>query len=227
MADDFLHLLQRLNERLTELAGMAEWSVQNAITAVDRRDAKLANQVIARDEKIDQEEIAIEDECLNLLALFQPVAADLRFVICVMKMNSDLERIADHAVNIAKYAILLADLPDNDGPSLDLPAQSRRVRAMLKESLDVLLTRDVARARSVQRADEEVDQFHANLSEMVEDRLQQHPSEAPRLLRLLNISRDLERIADHSVNISEDIIYLLTGEIVRHRPLPEELESGS
>ena len=150
------------------------------------------------------------------LALYQPVASDLRFVTSLLTINKDLERIADRAVNMAEQAIRVADEPLLNKQVIDLQRESERVRRMLKLSLNALVEMDPELAECVMQADDEVDEIHRNVCEQVEQAILENPRDVRRLLEILSVSRQLERIADHAVNISEDVIYMVRGEIRRH-----------
>jgi phosphate transport system protein len=214
-----IHLIrevEHLKKMLLELSALVEDSVWQAVKAIEKRDAALANQVIDADTAIDQVEVEIEEECLKVLALHQPVASDLRFLVAVLKMNNDLERIGDLAVNIAERAAYLATQTRMTAP-FDFPAMVEKARRMLKNSLDALVNEDVNLAREVCAADDEVDALNRKMYELVEKEGQENPQDLNGLLHLLSTSRHLERIADLATNIAEDVIYMATGEIVRHR----------
>jgi len=214
-----IHLIrevEHLKKMLLELSALVEDSVWQAVKAIEKRDAALANQVIDADTAIDQVEVEIEEECLKVLALHQPVASDLRFLVAVFKMNNDLERIGDLAVNIAERAAYLATQTRMTAP-FDFPAMVEKARRMLKNSLDALVNEDVNLAREVCAADDEVDVLNRKMYELVEKEGQKNPEDLNGLLHLLSASRHLERVADLATNIAEDVIYMATGEIVRHR----------
>lgn len=217
-----LHLVRqidKLKKMILSQGAMVEESVEGAIRAVDTRDTELADRVIQSDAKIDLMDIDIEEECLHTLALYQPLATDLRFVASVMKINKDLERIADLAVNLAEQAKFLARLPRIDTVPFDLMGETRRVRSMLKHSLDALVNIDPEMAEWVRKTDVEVDGIHRQMYKQVEEAIRQRPEDLEPLINLLNVSRQLERIADHTVNIAEDVIYMARGEILRHSRL--------
>lgn len=196
---------------------MSEEAVERAIRAVHHRDVDLADQVINDDQKVDLMEIDIEEECLHTLALHQPVAFDLRFVVAVLKINSDLERIADLATNIAEQAKFLADMAKPSEIPFDLTGMGRAVRAMLKNSLDALVNVDPKLAAEVTEMDDKVDTIHRQMYEAIESAIRENPRQLPQYIHLLNISRQLERMGDHCVNIAEDVLYMARGDITRHR----------
>lgn len=226
MTRHFLRQIDKLKRMILNLGEDVERMVERAIQAVEKRDRELAQRVIDYDRVIDQREIDVEEECLHCLALHQPVALDLRFVVSIIKINKDLERIADLAVNIAEQAVLLSQEPPIVSFPFDLSREEERVRAMLKEALLALVNMDVEAAERVRECDDEVDAIHREMYEKVERAIRQNPHDVNRLINLLNISRQLERIADHAVNIAEDVIYTARGDILRHtrkRFLPEEM----
>jgi phosphate transport system protein len=210
--------IERLKKNILTLGAVVEESVRKAVRAIKTRDAALAQGVIEDDIKIDQMEVEVEEECLKILALYQPVAIDLRFIVAVLKINSDLERIGDLAVNIAERAIFLATWNQDRFVSLlDFDEMARKTQSMLKGSLDALVNADTALARQVCLDDDEVDAINREMYIQVEEGIRANPEQMECLIHLLSISRHLERIADHATNIAEDVIYMIEGEIVRHR----------
>jgi phosphate transport system protein len=219
-----LHLqrqLSKLKEHILALGALVEEAVVDAIRAVETRDDKLAAQVIERDTEIDIMEVDIEEECLHTLALHQPVAFDLRYVVAVLKINNDLERIADLAVNIAEKVELLNKNRAPVTPSgLDLAAMALKVRTMVKQSLDAMVDINPDLAEIVIQSDDEVDAIHKRMYLAVKENIRQHPEGVELYINLLSVSRNLERIADHAVNVSDDVIYMAKGDILRHRNNP-------
>ena len=205
-----------LKNRMLSLCALVEEDLRQAVQAVDRRDPTLARQVIARDLQVDHEEVSIEEECLKLLALHQPVANDLRFIVAVLKLNNDLERIADLAVNIAERALFLSSQTPLDIP-YDFSAIAEKTQARLRQSIDALINRDADLARKVGLADDEVDAINREAFNRVTSMIKTHPDDLDALIALLSVSRYLERIADHASNIAEDVIYLVEGRIIRHQ----------
>lgn len=213
-----LHLqkeVEHLKKKLLVLSTFVEESVQRAVKSLEERDGKLAAKVIENDLMIDHMEIDVEEECLKILALHQPVAVDLRFIVAVLKINNDLERIGDLAVNIAERAEYLATQPKVDIP-FDFAGMSRKAQKMLTQSLDSLVNLDSPLAREVLPLDDEVDAINRQMYSQVIDGIRKHPENLNSLIHLLSVSRHLERIADHATNIAEDVIYMIEGEIVRH-----------
>jgi phosphate transport system protein len=208
--------IEKLKSMLLSLGADVEGSVYKAVQALDRRDAVLAEQVISGDAPIDRFEVYLEEECLKILALYQPVAVDLRYVIAVLKINNDLERIGDLAVNIAERAQYLAKEEPVDVP-FDFVGMAEKVRAMLKKSLDAMVNQDVRQAKEVCAADDEIDAIHKDMYPRIQEAITRNPKHMAALLQFLGVSRYLERIADHATNIAEDVIYMMEGDIVRHR----------
>ncbi|MFZ5833045.1 MAG: phosphate signaling complex protein PhoU [Planctomycetota bacterium] len=207
--------IDHLKRHLLSLCGLVEDQVQMAVRALLERDYDLARSVERRDLDIDQREVEVEEECLKTLALYQPVAVDLRFVVAALKINNDLERIGDMAVNIARKAMSFVDETPIDVP-FDIAGMWRRTQEMLRDSLDALVNMDVQLAEDVIRRDDEVDRMKHDIRVEVESRIEQEPHYVRPLLRLLAVSRNLERIADCATNIAEDVIYMVQGDIVRH-----------
>lgn len=206
---------EQLKKDILSLGALVEEAVYQSVKSISTRDSKLAEKIINGDPAIDQREVEIEEGCLKILALHQPVAVDLRFIVAVMKINSDLERIADLAVNIAERTVSLAKIPSLT-VDLDFPGMAQKVRVMLRTSLDALVQMDSALARQVRERDDEVDEVHRGIYGIVETAILEHPNEINGLIQMLAVSRYLERIADHATNIAEDVIYLVEGAIVRH-----------
>jgi phosphate transport system protein len=212
--------IERLKKQVLSLCALVEDQVQLALRAVLERNETLAAEVEQRDLDIDQREIEVEEECMKTLALHQPVAVDLRLIIATMKINNDLERIGDMAVNIARKAKALVGEPPVE-VSFDLGAMWEKTQTMLRDSIDALVNLDVEQATSVCRRDDEVDRMKSEIRVQVEQLIGRHPDRVGPYLRLLAVSRNLERIADLATNIAEDVVYLAEGRIIRHgRKLP-------
>ena len=207
--------LDRLRHGLLRMAGLVEHMVAKATTALLERDAALCAEVIASDRTVDQLEMEIDDSCHSILGRRQPTAVDLRFLVAVMKINSDLERIGDSAVNIAQSVEQLVDLPPLK-PYIDLPHLSELVQTMVRQSLDAFVNRDTALATAVLASDDGVDGLYKQLFRELLTYMIEDPRTVTRALHLLLISRNLERIADHATNIAEDVIYYVEGRDVRH-----------
>jgi phosphate transport system protein len=206
--------VNRLKRRLLGLSAMVEDSVRRALIAVENHDEALANEVVEDDARVDEAEVELEEECLKVLALHQPVAIDLRYIIAVLKINNDIERIGDLAVNIAKRAL---DLREAAEVPAVLPEMADKARDMLRTSLDALVDFDGDRARQVLAMDDEVDRMHKAMFDRLDRIVTDEPGRAHDFIPFLSVSRNLERIADLATNIAEDVIYLIDGDIVRHQ----------
>lgn len=216
MAIHLLRDLDHLRKQVLVVGSLVEEATDKAISAlVDRRPA-LAEEVLRGDDRIDRKEVEVEEECLKILALHQPVAADLRFIITVLKVNNDLERMGDLAVNVAERAAFLAThepLP----VQVDFPRMGGLVRSMLHDGLDALVRLDTDLARAVWSRDDEVDAANRSIRETLEDLMESAPATVERSLHTLSASRSLERMADHATNIAEDVLFMVLGEVARHR----------
>ncbi|MFZ0035189.1 MAG: phosphate signaling complex protein PhoU [Sedimentisphaerales bacterium] len=208
--------IENLKSKLLTLCAAVEKSLCLAVQSVRERDAVLAKSVIDDDVHIDLMEVDVEEECLKILALHQPVAIDLRFIVTALKINNDLERIGDLAVNIAERGEFLAGQEPISVP-FDFDAMSEKTQWMVTESLDSLVDMDCRRAYQVCAADDEVDALNRKMYKQVETSIVAHPVWTRGLLHLLSVSRHLERVADHATNIAEDVIYMVEGKIVRHK----------
>jgi len=220
----FFRSMEKLKERIVNLSARVEEDLHKAVDALLHRDSDLAQKVIDNDEKIDAMEVDIEEECLKNLALHQPVAKDLRFLISVLKINSDIERIGDLSVNIAETAQFL-NLKKKIEPPFDLRKMADLVKCMVKKSLDALLQENVELAKEVLAEDEEVNEIHKNAFPIVTKHILEQPEVADNYIRMLSVSRYLERVADYATNIAEDVIYMVKGDIVRHTSNAKENES--
>lgn len=208
--------IEGLKRLITALSTVVEESVRKAVRSIEERDAALAKEVIERDWVIDEQEVRVEEECLKILALHQPVAIDLRFIIAALKINNDLERMGDLAVNIAERTVFLHDREPIQAP-FAFDEMCGKTLAMLRGSLDSLFDMDAALARRVLASDDEVDEINREMYAKIGAAIQADPSRTDRLLSYLSTSRHLERIADATTNIAEDVIYMIEGTIVRHQ----------
>jgi len=218
--------IQKLKRKVLSLSAIVEQRVHQAVKAVEQRDAALAELVIDGDSQVDRAEVEVEEECLKILALHQPVAADLRLIVAVLKINNDLERIGDLAVNIARKAVAFASEQTVTEIPFDLAGMSEKTKAMLRDSLDSLVNLDAGLARRVCARDQEVNQQKRDIRLQVEELVRIHPDRATPLLKLQAASRNLERIADLATNIAEDVIYMVEGEIARHGPGGRDTTGG-
>lgn len=209
--------IEKLKKQILTLGATVEERVHMAVQAINDRDASLAQRVIDGDAQIDEMEVELEEECLKILALHQPVAIDLRFLIAVLKINNDLERIGDLAMNISERALSITTQNNVEEP-FNFPVMSKKVKMMLKKSLDSLVNMDSGMARDVSAMDDEVDEIHRQMYDRIRVSLQENPEKSDVLIGLLSVSRHLERIGDLATNIAEDVIYMIEGQIVRHNP---------
>lgn len=216
MSVHFQREIDGIKKHLLSLCAVVDEQVQLAVRALIDRDELLAREVRQRDLDIDNREVEIEEECLKILALYQPVAVDLRFIVAVLKINNDLERIGDLAVNISKKARTLAASPPIAIP-FDLTGMSKKTQAMLRDSINAMVNLDAKLAYDVCGRDDEVDRMKRDIRRQGEEMIAADPTQAKLLLRLLAVSRNLERIADLTTNIAEDVIYLVDGKIIRHQ----------
>ncbi len=207
--------LEKIKKQILSLGALVEDRVRMASQAIEQTDSALAARIVETDWEIDETEVEIEEECLKILALHQPVAVDLRFLIAVIKINNDLERIADEAMNIAERVITISKRQD-PGYRFDYVAMASKTENMLKKSLDALVNLDVDLAFKVVMCDDEVDVMHRDAYQRTCEEMSRRPEAIKYLLNYYLISRHLERIADHATNIAEEVIYLIEGEIVRH-----------
>ncbi len=214
-----LHLqrdLDALKKEVLQLGNLVESAINAAILALNNRETELADKVMQYEKEINDKEVHIEEECLKMLALHQPVAVDLRFIVVVLKVNNDLERMGDFAKNIAKRVIFLATqppIPIFQEFAVELPVM---VRSMVRKSLDALVTLDVELARNVIKMDEKVDEINREMYAEVHRIIQQDASKAEVAMSLLSTSRYMERIADLSTNIAEDVMFMVEGRVFRH-----------
>jgi len=212
--------LEKLEKHLLTLTAVVEENVQKSVRALATRDVEMAEKVIAGDEQVNRMEVDLEEECFKVLALHQPVAHDLRLIVAVMKINNDLERIADNAVSISQRAISVAGYPRQKKPVLTLDRMTEKALDMLGKALDALVNADLNLARNIIIVDEEVDALHAQNYELFKEQIRRDPASVDFLLHFLVVSRNLERIADLATNIAEDVIYLNEGNIIRHKKSP-------
>ncbi|HEX5643794.1 MAG TPA: phosphate signaling complex protein PhoU, partial [Thermoleophilia bacterium] len=207
--------IDRLKRKVLALGALVEENLRLAFQAIDQRDAAKARRVIATDVLIDQNEVDVEEECLKILALYQPVAGDLRFVAAVIKINSELERIGDLSANIAERALQLVDEHPVAVPH-NVAVMADRTWTILEKSLDALVRQDAVMAREVLVADDEVDALYAELIEELKAVIRADLEHLDAIVLLFSVARYLERLADHATNIAEDVLYMVEGEIQRH-----------
>ncbi len=210
--------IKKTEKRILALSALAEEAVRNAVSSFTDKDEMLAKKVVANDEQIDAQEIDVEEECLKILALHQPVAIDLRFIVAVLKINSDLERVGDHAVSIAKRALLITQLTDANSPApFSFDKMIDLATSLLKRSIDALINHDSDLAYSILEQDKVVTDTKRALYKSYIEITKENPSQLEVNSAYMFVSRSLERIAEHAMNIAEDVIYMIKGEIVRHQ----------
>ncbi|MGH7365584.1 MAG: phosphate signaling complex protein PhoU [Candidatus Rokuibacteriota bacterium] len=215
MPRHFHEELEALKQTLLAMGGLVEDQIRRAMRALLERDDVMAQEVIDRDRQVNTYDVEVDEQCVNLLALHQPAASDLRFITTAMKIVTDLERIGDQAVNIAQRALELNREPQLK-PYIDLPRMADRAQRMVKESLDAFVARDTALARQVCGEDAEVDALKEQIFRELLTFMMEDPRTVSRAIRVILISRFMERVADHATNIAEMVIYLVEGKMVRH-----------
>jgi len=220
----FREELDELQARLLEMAGLVESAVHQSVAALVQRDEQAAKDVLWKEALINQKDIEIDEFATRLLALYQPMARDMRFLTAVIKINGDLERMGDLAVNITERALsLMKEAPVK--PLIDIPKMAQLAENMVRKSLDALVKRDEALARAVLISDDEVDSLQDAVSKELLTFMQQESTTIPRAIDLMFIAHNLERVADHATNIAEDVLFLIKGIDVRHHA--EEREQAA
>jgi phosphate transport system protein len=215
MPRHFHEELEALKQTLLAMGGLVEDQIRRVMRALVERDDALAEEVIERDQQVNAYDVEVDETCVSLLALHQPTAGDLRFITTTMKIVTDLERMGDQAVNIAQRVLELNREPQLK-PYIDLPRMAERAQRMVKESLDAFVARDTALARQVCAEDAEVDALKEQIFRELLTFMMEDARTIPRAIRLILISRFLERLADHATNIAEMVIYLVDAKMVRH-----------
>jgi phosphate transport system protein len=216
MTQHFHHELEKLKKKILYLAAKVEKNLQMAVKSFTERDIIMADEVIDTDPDIDSLEVEVEEECLKILALHQPVAADLRYIVAILKINNDLERIADLAVNIAERSKTITNNANLLMP-FDLQSMLEIAVKMVRDSVDALVKNSTELARQVCVDDDKIDDRNREVYRLAKDSIRKNPEFTDYYISLISVSRNLERIADHSTNIAEDVIYMIEGEIVRHQ----------
>jgi len=216
--------LEELKENLLKMATLVEGTIHDAVQALVKRDSDLANQIFQREKQINEMELIIDEMCLRLLALRQPMAVDLRFITSAMKIITDLERMGDQAVNIAERAISLNQEPQLK-PYIDLPRMAEIAQSMVKDVLDAFVNRDVQLARSVCERDDLVDGLNDQVVRELLTYMMSDPKTIPRAVHLMIVARCLERIADHATNIAEDVIFMVAALVIKHHADAKEKEA--
>ncbi len=215
MQRHFHEELEALKQTLLAMGGLVEDQIRRVMKALLERDDAMAQEVIERDRQVNSYDVEVDEQCVSLLALYQPAAGDLRFITTAMKIVTDLERIGDQAVNIAQRVLELNREPQLK-PYIDLPRMAEKAQRMVTESLDAFVARDTALARQVCGEDSEVDLLKEQIFRELLTFMMEDPRTIPRAIRLILISRFIERVADHATNIGEMVVYLVEGKMVRH-----------
>jgi phosphate transport system protein len=215
MQRHFHEELDHLKQTLLAMGALVEDQIRRAMRALTDRDDVLAKNVIDRDREVNTYDVEVDEKCVELLALHQPTAVDLRFITTAMKIVTDLERIGDQAVNIAQRALELNQEPQLK-PYIDLPRMAEKAQRMVKESLDAYVGRDTELARRVCGDDSEVDALKEQIFRELLTFMMEDARTIPRAIRLILISRFLERVADHATNIAEMVVYMVESKMVRH-----------
>ncbi len=216
MTRHFLRALEDLSKDVLAMGGSVETTVARAVRAFLERDVRAAQAVVDGDRDVNLHELRIDEECLKMLALYQPTARDLRFITATMKIINDLERVGDLSVNIAERGLVLAELPPRETP-VAFVEMADRARAMLTGSLDALVRHDAAKAREILKMDSGVDHLLKSIFDELEVEMAQQGDRVRADLQILSAAKNVERIADHASNVAEDVVYLVEGNIIRHR----------
>jgi phosphate transport system protein len=215
MQRHFHEELEALKQTLLAMGGLVEDQIRRVTTALLERDSAAARDVIERDRQVNAYDVEVDEKCVELLALHQPAASDLRFITTAMKIVTDLERIGDQAVNIAQRVLEL-NRESQLKPYIDLPRMAERAQRMVKESLDAFVARDTHLARQVCAEDGAVDDLNHQIFRELLTFMMEDPKTIPRAIRLILIARFLERVADHATNIAEMVVYMVDSKMVRH-----------
>jgi phosphate transport system protein len=207
--------IEQLQQKILGEGSMVEQAIADAVAALVDWDEGAAQKVLAEDAQVDQMEVDIEEDCLKLLALYQPAASDLRFVVAILKINNDLERMGDLTKNIAKRVLFLVR-SDRVNVPIDFRAMAARAQDMVKRSLAALVTRDATLAYQVRHDDDELDAMRRAIHQQLRGMIRARPEDTEILLKFYSIAKHLERLGDMACNVAEDVIYMVQGDIVRH-----------
>ena len=208
--------LDELKHRILAMAGMAEQAIDLSVQAFSQRDPALCQRVMMNEPGINRAEREVDEFAIDLLAMQQPMAIDLRFILAVIKINADLERVGDQAVNIVQRVMNMIEFPPPPSLPVDIPAMAAKVRAMVRDALRSFIEGDTELARRVLQADDEVDRLNREAFTLLSESMRATPDLAVQALDVLSIARNLERVADHATNIAEDVIFWIRGADVRH-----------
>jgi len=215
MKEKFAQMMESIKKDLIFLAHEVEDSIFKALKALEKQDKKLAKEVFELNKKIDMQEVKIEDQILSLLVLQQPVAVDLRFIVGALKMNNDLERIGDHAVNIANIALKLVG-ESYIKPLKDIPQMGKITRNMLHDAVHAFINQNAELAREVCARDDEVDELYVRVRQDVMEILKKKKDKYEQGFDLINVARELERVADLTTNLGEEVVFMREATIIRH-----------
>ena len=213
--------LEHLKEMLLKMAALVEVAIKHSVESLVERESGLARQVIQEDQKVNAFDVRIDEECIRLLALKQPMGKDLRFITTAMKITTDLERIGDNAVNIAERALELNQEPLLK-PYIDIPRMSRIAQGMVRDTIDAFVREDVRLAKDVIMRDDSVDDLNEQVWKDLMTVMTQDPTTISRAVKISYISKYLERVGDHATNIAETVVYMVAGKIIRHM-LPDQI----
>ena len=216
MASHFTNAMTLLHQQFLNLCTIVEEDLGDAIKAIETLDKPLAEAVKIRDDEIDSREIEIEEECLKVLALYRPVASDLRYIVTLLKINSDLERIGDLSVSIAKRVIYLSK-HNLLNSTFHYPVMAEKAKLMLRKSIDAFVQKEPELAKEVCQMDDDMDALRKKRIKALLKLMADNPDQSDAISQYVSITRNLERIADHATNIAEDVIYMTEGNIIRHR----------
>jgi len=225
MQRHFVQELDALKTNLIKMGSLAEQAISDAIRALLERQKKLAEQVVAQDQQIDSFEVTIDDEVVDLLALQQPVATDLRFIVAASKINNDLERIGDHAVNIAESALACSDLPPLK-PMVDITQMAQITKNMLRDSIDGFIHNNAAVCKAVLKNDDIIDDLNKKVVHDVIEIMRENPAKIEQALEVIRVSRNLERVADLATNIAEEVIFMAEARVVKHHLGDSEVQGS-
>jgi phosphate transport system protein len=215
--EHFQKELARLNDLILKMGALVEESIVNSVESLKKMDTVLAEKVVRNDDAIDQVELETDDLCLELLATQQPMATDLRFITTGMRIGSDLERIGDLAVDIAQWTIEMSGQPLLK-PLVDIPKMAELASRMVRRALDAFVKRDPRVIGELWQDEEQADRYRDMVYDELVELMQHDPKNAARALPLIIISRHLERMSDHATNIGEDVVYMVEGKVIKHRP---------
>lgn len=215
MQRHFIHELESLKSNIIKMGSFAEQAIAESIRALLECREDVARQVISQDQQINSYEILIDDAVVDLLALQQPVATDLRFILAALKINNDLERIGDHAVNIAESALVCAKMEPLT-PVIDIPQMAQITKGMLRDAIDAFIHSNAAVARAVLRNDDIIDDLNKKIVKELVALMRKEPARIEHALELIRVSRNLERVADLATNIAEEVVFIAEAQVVKH-----------